>query len=38
VISLEIAKEIWDTLHLAYEVVSKVKKSKIDLLMVVGIN
>jgi hypothetical protein len=33
VIGLEIAKEIWDTLHLAHEVVSKVKKSKIDLLM-----
>ena len=33
VIGLEIAKEIWDTLHLAHEGVSKVKKSKIDLLM-----
>ena len=33
VIGLEIAKEIWDTLHLAHDGVSKVKKSKIDLLM-----
>ncbi|XP_025822376.1 uncharacterized protein LOC112898224 [Panicum hallii] len=33
VIGLEIAKEIWDTLHIAHEGVSKVKKSKIDLLM-----
>ncbi|PUZ75712.1 hypothetical protein GQ55_1G226800 [Panicum hallii var. hallii] len=32
-IGLEIAKEIWDTLHIAHEGVSKVKKSKIDLLM-----
>ena len=32
-IGLEIAKEIWDTLHLTHEGVSKVKKSKIDLLM-----
>jgi hypothetical protein len=33
VIGLEIAKDIWDTLHSAHEGVSKVKKSKIDLLM-----
>ena len=33
VIGLEIAKEIWDTLHLVHEGVNKVKKSKIDLLM-----
>jgi hypothetical protein len=33
VIGLEIAKEIWDTLHIAHEGVSKVKKYKIDLLM-----
>jgi hypothetical protein len=33
VIGLEIAKDIWDTLRLAYEGVSKVKKYKIDLLM-----
>jgi hypothetical protein len=30
VIGLEIAKEIWDTLHIVHEGVSKVKKSKID--------
>jgi hypothetical protein len=30
VIVLEIAKEIWDTLHIAHEGVSKVRKSKID--------
>jgi hypothetical protein len=33
VIGLEIAKDIWDTLHIAHEGVRKVKKSKIDLLM-----
>jgi len=33
VIGLEIAKGIWDTLHIAHEGVSKVNKSKIDLLM-----
>ncbi|XP_066374073.1 DEK domain-containing chromatin-associated protein 4-like [Miscanthus floridulus] len=33
VMGLEVAKEIWDTLHLAHEGVNKVKQSKIDLLM-----
>ena len=33
VMGLEVAKEIWDTLHLAHEGVSKVRQSKIDLLM-----
>jgi hypothetical protein len=33
VIGLEIAKEIWDTLHIAHEGVYKVRQSKIDLLM-----
>jgi hypothetical protein len=31
---LEIAKEIWDILHIAHEGVDKVKKSKINILMV----
>jgi hypothetical protein len=30
---LEIAKEIWDILHIAHEGVDKVKKSKINILM-----
>jgi hypothetical protein len=30
---LEIAKEIWDILHIAHEGVDKVKKSKINMLM-----
>ncbi|XP_066351155.1 uncharacterized protein [Miscanthus floridulus] len=33
VIGLEVAKEIWDTLHIAHEGVEKVRQSKIDLLM-----
>jgi hypothetical protein len=31
---LEIAKEIWETLHIAHEGVDNVKKSKINILMV----
>ena len=33
VIGVDIAKQIWDTLHLAHEGVDKVRKSRIDLLM-----
>ena len=30
---LEVAKEIWDTLHVSHEGIDKVRKSKIELLM-----
>jgi hypothetical protein len=33
VIGVDVAKQIWDTLHLAYEGVDKVRKGRIDLLM-----
>jgi hypothetical protein len=33
VIGVDIAKQIWDTLHLAHEGVDKVRKTKFDLLM-----
>ena len=33
VIGVNIAKQIWDTLHLAHEGVDKVRKARIDLLM-----
>jgi hypothetical protein len=33
VIGVDVAKQIWDTLHLAYEGVDKVRKARIDLLM-----
>jgi hypothetical protein len=33
VINVNVAKQIWDTLHLAHEGVDKVRKAKIDLLM-----
>jgi hypothetical protein len=33
VISMDVAKQIWDTLHLAHEGVDKVRKTRIDLLM-----
>ena len=33
VIGVDIAKQIWDTLHLAHEGVDKVRKARIDLLM-----
>jgi hypothetical protein len=33
VISMDVAKQIWDTLHLAHERVDKVRKVRIDLLM-----
>jgi hypothetical protein len=33
VIGVDVAKQIWDTLHLAHEGVDKVRKVKIDLLM-----
>jgi hypothetical protein len=33
VIGMEIAKDIWDTLHDPHEGVDKVRQSKIDLLM-----
>ena len=33
VISVDFAKQIWDTLHLAHEGVDKVRKTRIDLLM-----
>ena len=32
-IEVDVAKQIWDTLHLAYEGVDKVRKARIDLLM-----
>ena len=33
VIGVDVAKQIWDTLHLAHEGVAKVRKARIDLLM-----
>jgi hypothetical protein len=33
VICVDVAKQIWDTLHLAHEGVTKVRKARIDLLM-----
>jgi hypothetical protein len=33
VIDVDVAKQIWDTLHLAHEGVDKVKKERIDLMM-----
>jgi hypothetical protein len=33
VMNVNVAKQIWDTLHLAHEGVDKVRKAKIDLLM-----
>ena len=33
VIGVDVAKQIWDTLHLAHEWVDKVRKARIDLLM-----
>jgi hypothetical protein len=33
VIGVDVAKQIWDTLHLAHEGVDKVRKATIDLLM-----
>jgi hypothetical protein len=33
VIGVDVAKQIWDTLHLAHEGVDKVRKARIDLLM-----
>jgi hypothetical protein len=33
VIGVDIAKQIWDTLHLAHEVVGKVRKARIGLMM-----
>ena len=33
VIGVDVAKQIWDTLHLAHEGVNKVRKARIDLLM-----
>ena len=33
VIVVDVAKQIWDTLHLAHEGVDKVRKARIDLLM-----
>ena len=32
-IEVDVAKQIWDTLHLAHEGVDKVRKARIDLLM-----
>jgi len=32
--NVDVAKQIWDTLHLAHEGVDKVRRAKIDLLMV----
>ena len=32
-IGVDVAKQIWDTLHLAQKGVDKVRKAKIDLLM-----
>jgi hypothetical protein len=34
VIDVDVAKQIWDTLHLAHEGVDKVRKARIDLMMV----
>jgi hypothetical protein len=34
VMNVDVAKQIWDTLHLAHEGVDKVRRAKIDLLMV----
>jgi hypothetical protein len=31
--NVDVAKQIWDTLHLAHEGVDKVRKAKTDLLM-----
>ena len=33
VLRVDIAKQIWDILHLAHEGVDKVRKARIDLLM-----
>jgi hypothetical protein len=33
VMGVEVAKQIWDTLHLAHEGIDKVRKARIDLLM-----
>ena len=33
VIGVDVAKQIWDTLHLAHEGVDKVRKARIDLLI-----
>ena len=33
VIGVDVAKQIWDTLHLSHEGVDKVRKARIDLLM-----
>jgi hypothetical protein len=33
VIGVDVAKQIWDTLHLAHEGIDKVRKARIDLLM-----
>jgi hypothetical protein len=33
VIGVDVAKQIWDTLHLAHEGVDKIRKARIDLLM-----
>jgi hypothetical protein len=33
VIGVDVAKQMWDTLHLAHEGVDKVRKARIDLLM-----
>ena len=33
VIGVDVAKQIWDTFHLAHEGVDKVRKARIDLLM-----
>jgi hypothetical protein len=33
VIGVDVAKQIWDTLHLAHEGVDKVRKARIDLMM-----
>jgi hypothetical protein len=34
VMNIDVAKQIWDTLHLAHEGVDKVRRAKIDLLIV----
>jgi hypothetical protein len=33
VMSVDVAKQIWDTLHLAHKGVDKVRKARIELLM-----
>jgi hypothetical protein len=33
VIGIDVAKQIWDTLHLTHEGVDKVRKARIDLMM-----